>query len=60
MAWYMKCPKCGQSVNRSKGQPYQEDAKHYGTWRTVTKQKVNYDCSNPDCDYTKTETKVFS
>lgn len=53
MAWFMKCPKCGASVNKSKGKPYQEDINK----RTVWRQKINYDCSNHKCDWTKTETR---
>lgn len=53
--WFMKCPKCGKSVNKSKGQPYKDDIKTLKGWKTVTRIKINYDCSS--CNWTKTETE---
>ena len=53
--WFMKCPKCGKSVNKSNGQPYKEDIKTHKGWKTVTRIKINYDCSS--CNWTKTETE---
>lgn len=55
--WYMPCPKCGKPVSKHIGKPYQEDIKFSDGWKTVKRQKTNYDCSNPECDWTKSETR---
>jgi len=55
--WFMPCPICGHKVNKNYGNWYKEDVKINSTWRTVLKRKINYDCSNKSCSYTKTETE---
>lgn len=55
--WFMKCPKCGASVNKSKGDTYKEDLKTLKGWQTFKRRKIYYDCSSKKCDWTRTETE---
>ena len=55
--WYMPCPKCGKKVTKTSGDVYKEDKRTPQGWKTVKKQKIYYDCSNPKCDWTTVETK---